>query len=63
MWQILSLVKPSLEFESYVFTPSRFNVKYRQAVTRFRMSAHRFRVKLADMIILNINYADVQFVT
>ena len=42
--RILNLVKPSLHFESYL--SSVRNVKHRQAVTRFRISAHRFLVEV-----------------
>ena len=51
--RILNLVKPSLDFESYL--SSVRNVKHRQAVTRFRISAHRFPVEVGRYTI-NIDY-------
>ena len=42
--RLLSLVKPSSELESYLYTVK--NVKHRQAVARFRISAQRFPVEV-----------------
>jgi hypothetical protein len=50
--RILNLVKPSLYFESYL--SSVRNVKHRQAVTRFRIYAHRFPVEAGRYA--NIDY-------
>ena len=50
--RILNLVKPSWHVESYL--SSVRNVKHRQAVTRFRISAHRFPVEVGRYA--NIDY-------
>ena len=62
--QVFKLVKPSIEFESYLSQVKI--VKHRQAVTRFRISAHKlYQLKLDDinMRILNAIYVYIQFVT
>jgi hypothetical protein len=41
---LLNLAKPNLDFVKSYLSAVR-NVKYRQAVTRFRISAHRFPVE------------------
>jgi ribosomal protein RSM22 (predicted rRNA methylase) len=59
--QVFKLVKPSIEFESYLSQVKI--VKHRQSVTRFRILK---LLKLDDMRILNMNnmiYVYVQFVT
>ena len=57
----IKLIKPSWHVESYLSSSVK-NVKHRQAVTRFRISAHRFPVEVGRMLILTISYAYVQFV-
>ena len=42
--RILNLVKPHLEFESYLSRVK--NVKHCQVVTRFRISAHKFPIEV-----------------
>jgi hypothetical protein len=62
--QVFKLVKPSIEFERYLSHVKI--VKHRQAVTRFRISAHKLPIETGrsiDMRILNIIYVYVQFVT
>jgi hypothetical protein len=41
--QVFNLVKPSIEFESYLSQVKI--VKHRQAVTRFRISAHKLPIE------------------
>ena len=46
---LLNLAKPSLDFVKSYLSAVR-NVKHRQAVTRFRISAHRFPVEAGRSI-------------
>ena len=60
--QVLKLVKPSIEFESYLSQVKI--VKHRQAVIRFRISAHKLPIETGRYANIEHDiYVYVQFVT